>query len=78
MSRQDPYLYEDVPVLKNLPGIKNSEELKIAEGNLSRMSMGIVYARNMTSSTQRLSVISTAPFLAAFMNGRANSVPFQL
>lgn len=45
MSRQDPYLYEDVPVLKNLPGIKNSEELKRAEGDLTRMSMGIVYAR---------------------------------
>ena len=45
MSRQDPYLYEDVPVLKNLPGIKNSEELKRVEGDLTRMSMGIVYAR---------------------------------
>lgn len=45
MSRQDPYLYEDVPVLKNLPGIKNGEELKRVEGDLTRMSMGIVYAR---------------------------------
>lgn len=45
MSRCDPYLYDDVPVLKNLPGIKNSEELKQAEGDLTRMSMGIVYAR---------------------------------
>lgn len=45
MSRCDPYLYEDVPVLKNLPGIKSSEELKRAEGDLTRMSMGIVYAR---------------------------------
>lgn len=45
MSRRDPYLYDDVPVLKNLPGIKNSEELKRVEGDLTRMSMGIVYAR---------------------------------
>ena len=45
MARQDPYLYEDVPVLRNLPGIKNSEELKQAEGDLTKMSMGIVYAR---------------------------------
>lgn len=45
MSRRDPYLYEDVPVLKNLPGIKNSEELKRVEGDLTRMSMGIVYAK---------------------------------
>lgn len=45
MSRRDPYLYEDAPVLKNLPGIKNSEELKRVEGDLTRMSMGVVYAR---------------------------------
>ena len=45
MARQDPYLYEDVPVLRNLPGIKNSEALKQAEGDLTKMSMGIVYAR---------------------------------
>jgi cell filamentation protein len=45
MSRRDPYLYEDVPVLRNLPGIKNGEELKRVEGDLTRMSMGIVYAR---------------------------------
>ena len=46
MSRRDPYLYEDVPVLRNLPGIKDSEELKRVEGDLTRMSMGIVYARD--------------------------------
>lgn len=46
MSRRDPYLYEDVPVLRNLSGIKDSEELKRVEGDLTRMSMGIVYARN--------------------------------
>lgn len=45
MNRRDPYLYEDVPVLKNLSGIKNIEELKKAEGDLTRMSMGIVYAK---------------------------------
>ena len=45
MSRHDPYLYEDVPVLKNLPGIKDSDALRHAEGDLTRMSMGVVYAR---------------------------------
>ena len=45
MNRKDPYLYDDVPVLRNLPGIKNSEALKQAEGDLTRMSMGIVYAK---------------------------------
>ena len=45
MSGRDPYLYDDVPVLKNLPGIKDREELKQVEGDLTSMSMGIVYAR---------------------------------
>lgn len=45
MSKRDPYLYEDVPVLRNLPGIKDSEALKQVEGDLTRMSMAIVYAR---------------------------------
>ena len=35
MARQDPYLYEDVPMLRNLPGIKNIEALKQAEGDLT-------------------------------------------
>ena len=45
MGGKDPYLYDDVPVLKNLPGIKNSEELKRVEGDLTRMSMAIAYAK---------------------------------
>lgn len=45
MRKRDPYLYEDVPVLRNLPGIKDSEALKQVEGDLTRMSMAIVYAR---------------------------------
>ena len=42
---KDPYLYDDVPVLKNIPGVKTSEELKRIEGDLTRMTMGIVYAQ---------------------------------
>lgn len=43
--KKDPYLYPDVPVLKNIPGAKSSEELKQIEGDLTRMTMGIVYAQ---------------------------------
>lgn len=42
---KDPYLYEDIPVLKNIPGVKNSEELKRVEGDLTKMTMGIAYAQ---------------------------------
>lgn len=43
--RKDPYLYDDVPVLKNIPGVKTSEELKRIEGDLTKMTMGIAYAQ---------------------------------
>lgn len=43
--RKDPYLYEDVPVLRNIPGIKTSEELKRIEGDLTRMTTGVAYAQ---------------------------------
>ena len=45
-ERKDPYLYDDVAVLKNLPEIKDAEQLKIIEGDLTKMSMGIVYAHD--------------------------------
>lgn len=63
MSRRDPYLYEDVPVLKNLPGIKDSEELKRVEGDLTRMSMGVVYAKEYEKfNTETLCDIHRAIF----------------
>lgn len=46
MRNRDPYLYDDVPVLQNIPGIKKSEELKSIEGDLTRMTMGIVYSKD--------------------------------
>ena len=42
---KDPYLYDDAPVLKNIPGVRTGEELKRIEGDLTRMTMGIVYAQ---------------------------------
>ena len=44
MIRPDPYLYEDVPVLKNLLGIRNKTELKLVERNHSRIMLGSVYS----------------------------------
>lgn len=44
-QRKDPYLYDDVPVLKNIPGVKDPEELKRIEGDITRMTMGIAYAQ---------------------------------
>ena len=40
---RDPYLYEDIPVLKNKGGIKDAELLKKAEGDITQYSMTVVY-----------------------------------
>ena len=45
MGRQDPYLYEDVPVLKNLLRIKNKVELRLVERGRSRTTLRTVYAK---------------------------------
>ncbi len=45
IRQTDPYLYEDAPVLKNLLGIKDYEELRKAEGDLTALSMAVVYGR---------------------------------
>jgi len=42
---RDPYLYEDIAVLKNLGNIKNTEELRKAEGDITKFTMPIVYAQ---------------------------------
>ena len=42
---RDPYLFEDVDVLRNIPGVKSEDELKRIEGNLTKITMGIIYAQ---------------------------------
>lgn len=39
----DPYLYEDVPVLKNELGIKNEKTLDRIEAEQSRANMMLLY-----------------------------------
>lgn len=79
MARQDPYLYEDIPVLRNLPGINNSDELKMAEGDLTKMSMGIVYAREYNKfNTETLSDIHRTIFGALYeWAGEFRTIPIR-
>jgi cell filamentation protein len=44
MRRPDPYLYEDVPVLKNLLGIRSKTELKLVERNHCQIMLKSVYS----------------------------------
>jgi cell filamentation protein len=38
----DPYLYEDVPVLKNILGIKNADDLERAEADITSVRLLVV------------------------------------
>ena len=41
---RDPYLYDDVDVLRNLGNIRDLEELRRAEGDVTKHTMAMVYA----------------------------------
>ena len=41
---RDPYLYDDIDVLKNLGNIKDADELRQAEGDITKHTLPIVYA----------------------------------
>jgi cell filamentation protein len=55
---RDPYLYDDVPVLRNLKNIKDSEDLKTAEGDITKHTMAMVYTQKFTKfNTEALSKV---------------------
>ena len=73
---RDPYLYSDVPVLKNIPGVKDSEQLKKIEGDITRITMSIVYSKDYEKfNTETLQdihrtifgsiIVRVSPFLAS-------------
>jgi len=45
---RDPYLYDDVDVLKNLGNIKNADELRKAEGDITKFTLPTVYSQKFT------------------------------
>ena len=42
---RDPYLYDDMDVLRNLGNIRDADELRRAEGDVTRHTMAMVYAQ---------------------------------
>jgi cell filamentation protein len=45
---RDPYLYDDADVLRNLGNIRDAEELRRAEGDVTRHTMSMVYAQRFS------------------------------
>jgi cell filamentation protein len=45
---RDPYLYDDADVLRNLGNIRDAQELRKAEGNVTKHTMAMVYAQKFT------------------------------
>lgn len=76
---RDPYLYEDVPILRNIPEIRDHEELRIAEGDLTRMSMGIVYAKDYSKfNTETLQDIHRTIFGSLYeWAGKFRTIPIE-
>ena len=70
---RDPYLYDDVNVLKNLADIKDSELLRKAEADITGLSM----AANMISSIPKHCRIFTAIYSVKYLIGQENFVPFK-
>ena len=69
----DPYLYEDVPVLKNKLGIKNEQTLDRIEAEQSRANMMLLYEQGFQDfSPNGLREIHRT-LLATFTNGPAST-----
>ena len=45
---KDPYLYDDINILKNLGNIKDADELRNAEGDITKFTLSAVYAQKFT------------------------------
>ena len=43
---RDPYLYDDVDVLRNMGNIRDADELKQAEGDVTKHTMAMVYTHH--------------------------------
>ena len=70
---RDPYLYEDVDVLKNRANIKDSELLRKAEADVTNLAMSAIYTREYDRfTTETLCDIHKAIF-DRYLIGRGNS-----
>jgi len=49
---RDPYLYDDVQVLRNLGDIRDADELRRAEGDITRHTMAMVYVHRFSKFNQ--------------------------
>ena len=69
----DPYLYEDVSILKNKLGIKNEQTLDRIEAEQSRANMMLLYEQAFRTFLQMACGRSIGPYLATFTNGPAST-----
>lgn len=60
---KDPYLYDDIAVLKNKGNIKDTEKLREAEANVTKYSMTVIYEQNFKKfNTSTISLINQIIF----------------
>ena len=69
---RDPYLNDDVSVLKNRAEIKDSELLRKAEADITNLAMSAIYEQIL-----RHCAIFIEIYLVKYLIGRENSEPFK-
>lgn len=66
----DLYLISNSTVLKNLLGITNEKELDLAEAELSRANMMLLYENGFSDFSSGGFVLFTSFYLAMFTSGQ--------
>lgn len=66
----DLYLIPNSTVLKNLLGITNEKELDLAEAELSRANMMLLYENGFSDLHPAAFVLFTSFYLVMFMSGQ--------
>ena len=69
----DPYVYENSRVLKNLLNIMDEKELDLAEAELSRANMMILYEQGFGDFLRKDCVQFTNFCLGTYMIGQGNT-----
>jgi cell filamentation protein len=64
---RDPYLYDDIDVLRNLGNIRDAEKLRCAEGDITKYTLTMVYAHRFNKfNTETLREIHRIIFDSLF------------
>ena len=74
---RDPYLYDDVDVLKNRANIKDSDTLRKAEADITNLAMSAIYERDYNKFDIDTCAIFIDLSLGRYLTGLVNLEAFK-